>query len=80
MVNPAGDAGGKIEVGDRRVGMPRVGWEDEEERQREDLDQVVYYYDVATAWIRPVDIKVRVVTFVACLSRVSLDRLARLLS
>lgn len=29
------------------------------EREREEqLDQVVYYYDVATIWIRPVDLKV----------------------
>lgn len=31
-----------------------------EDEEREELDQVVYYYDVATVWIRPIDFKVSV--------------------
>lgn len=63
----AGDAGRGQGAGVSRVGLSdgdtiagRGAWqeEDEEKGQREDLDQVVHYYDVATAWIRPVDIKV----------------------
>ncbi|CAN0288943.1 unnamed protein product, partial [Laminaria digitata] len=32
--------------------------EDSGGRHREEQEQVVYYYDVATIWIRPVDLKV----------------------
>lgn len=70
-VNPADEGvDGEIDVGSRgdsgAVGVVRGvstdtlgAAEDERDVRREELDQVVYYYDVATIWIRPVDVKVK---------------------
>lgn len=43
----------------RRVETEELQEDQEDEGvEREELDQVVYYYDVATVWVRPVDLKV----------------------
>lgn len=53
MITGAADGGAGSGVGSRGDVV-----EEAQEERREDLDQVVYYYDVATAWIRPFDLKV----------------------
>lgn len=61
-----GVGGGSDDHADGRTAPAWDKGEDEDreggdgESTREELDQVVYYYDVATFWVRPVDIKVRV--------------------
>lgn len=43
-----------------RRGETKELQEDQEDEgvEHEDMDKVVYYYDVATVWVRPVDLKV----------------------
>ena len=57
-------AGGIDAVGGRGAGED--GGQEREEREEQDIDQVVYYYDVATVWVRPVDLKVSSTVLCMC--------------
>lgn len=59
------EEGGVVGDGDQTLARDReAGMRDKRERREgrresEEVEQVVYYYDVATIWVRPVDVKVR---------------------